>query len=182
MIPRFEGQRERSQFAVVILCSKKECENGLQAINYSPSDRMGNPILDSWQFGMPTEYDDFVNYIVSRPWKRGDCHAEEFLIHELDHLYSAFESKHNEAPSYIILYTWITPCSSCAQKILDKLSQPPYRDIPRLVAYTTNSHKRGDDIRGARDSLKKAGITVIRVPYEQLPIKNKNSYHLNSCQ
>ena len=172
VIPRFKDQRERSQFAVAILCTKEECENDLQAINYSPSNWQGYPILDSRQIGMPTKYDDFDNYIVSRPWKREDFHAEELLIPELDHLYSAFKSKHNEAPSYIILYTWITPCSSCAQMILDKLSQPPYRDTPRLVAYTTNTQKRGDDIRGARDSLRIAGIKVIHVPYEQLPIKN----------
>ena len=174
VIPMFENQRERSQFATIILCSKEDCKDNLETIEYTPSDWLGGPLLDNKQPRMPAKYSDFDNYITARPY--GGLHAEHNLIPQLDHLYSAFVSKHNEAPSYIILYTWITPCSSCAQMILDKLSQPPYRDTPRLVAYTTNTHKRGDDIRGARDSLRKDGITVLEVPHEKLPIKGLASF------
>ena len=162
VVPVFQKQREKAQFATIILCSKEDCNDDLKAIKYSPSNWQGEPKLDSKQPGMPAKYSDFDNYIAARPHE--GFHAEHFLISQLDYLYTSFTIKHNEAPSYIILYTWITPCSSCAQMILDKLSQPPYRDIPRLVAYTTNSHEEGDDIKGARRRLMEAGITVLHTP------------------
>ena len=165
VIPLFEKQREKSQFAAIILCSRDDCDSELQRIKYSPSDSFRRPLTDSTQPMMPNENSDFDNYITAKPYE--GHHAEHILLSQIDNLYAAFTSKHGK-PYYIILYTWITPCSNCAKLIIEKLSQQPYSDIPRVVAHTTNTHKKGDDVQTAKHRLREAGITVLEVPHQKL--------------
>ncbi len=170
VIPLFEKQRERSQFSAIILCSMDDCDSEFEGIDYSPSDSFGRPLTDSKQMMMPNNYSDFDNYITAKPFE--GHHAEHILLSQLDKLYAAFQSQHGK-PYYIILYTWITPCSNCAQLIINKLSQQRYSDIPRVVAHTTNTHKKGDDVQGAKQRLREAGITVLEVPYQKLHLPTR---------
>lgn len=166
VIPAFEMQRVKSQFATIILCSQKDCESGFKEFNFSPANEFDEPILDHDMRWMPQDDSDYDNYVAARPTHGGRTHAEHFLLAELDKLFSANKSKNDdETPSCIILYTWITPCSSCTELIIEKLCIPRYDKIPKVVAYTTNTHQRGDNVEEARERLRKAGITVQQVPY-----------------
>ncbi len=177
VIPLFEKQRKRSQFAAIILCSREDCDSELLQINYSPLNVLGEPQTNSSCPFMPQR--DFDNYITARPDRRGHHHAEKLLISQLDDLYTSFRSKHG-TPCYVILYTWITPCSNCATLIINKLSERPYSDIPRVVAHTTNTSKGNDDVRAAKARLREAGIEVLEVPHQKLPIRQAQQQQFSS--
>ena len=171
LIPTFESQRLNSQFATIILCSQKDLESQLTEVKFSPSNQFDNPILDSNKKWMPQDVREYDNYLASRPSADRRTHAERFLLENLDNLFYAFNYKHKETPSIILLYTWITPCSNCTKLIKDKLCAPPYKRIPKVVVYTTNTRVRGDtveDVEEAKESLRKAGIRVQRVWHEKL--------------
>lgn len=167
-ISLFEKQRERSQFAVIILCSKEDCDNELKEVEYSPDNILGQPLTNKLEPVMPSDCRDYDNYITARPFK--NYHAETLLLLQLDYLYTSFVLKHGKPPCHIILYTWITPCSECATFIIKKLSEKPYSEIPRVVAHTTNTYKKGDDVRAAKERLREAGIPVLEVPHQKLTI------------
>ena len=169
VIAAFEEQRVKSQFATLILCSKEDYQSSFKSVRFSSND-LDKPILDYRKELMPQQY-DMYKYLCARP--SGKVHAESILLKQLDNLLSGYQSKKYELPSCIVLYSWITPCSDCTELIIDKLCTPPYDDIPTVVAYTTNTHAKGDNVEKARQRLRDSGFTVQQVPYPKLPIWNK---------
>ena len=171
VIPTFEGQRIRSQFATIILCSENDCKSGFQSIQFNEP---GQPLVDNAVEWMPQDYCQYHNYLVARPTCSGGHHAEHYLMQQLDYLLLAYLLKNSRLPSCIVLYSWITPCSDCAELIIDKLCTPPYDDIPTVVAYTTNTHAKGDNVEKARQRLRDCGFKVQQISYPiYLPIKDK---------
>lgn len=171
VIPTFEGQRIKSQFATIILCSEKDCKSGFQSIQFNKPDQ---PVVDYTVEWMPQDYHQYSNYLAARPNGSGSHHAEHYLMEKLDYLLLAYLLKNSKLPTYIVLYSWITPCSSCTELIIDKLCTSPYDEIPTVVAYTTNSHAKGDNVEKARGRLRDCGFTVQQVSYPiYLPIKDK---------
>lgn len=161
LIPTFSEQSKRSQFAALVLCSEEDREDSFREVEFFPTDG-SEPLLDNTKVRMPEYRFQYGNYLAARPTDRGRIHAEQLLLDEYDYLLSSYRDE----LGCIILYTRITPCSTCAEAIVNKFPRSCFDEVPKVVAYTTNTEKKGgDDVEAARQTLKNAGFTVLKVPY-----------------
>ena len=166
VIPSTEEQRNKWQFATLMLLTAKETKKF--AFSYKPSQSEGQPILYESETFSPKPK-QFNNYIIARPDDIGDNtkHAEEVILENFDELWDAYENKNsNQTPASIILYSWIMPCEDCTEDIIKKLSN---RDIPVTIVYTIPWRKENPG--KSRKRFKEKGISVkhVRCPYRLQP-------------
>ena len=166
VIPSAEEQRNKWQFATMMLLTAKEMKEF--AFCYKPSQSGGQPILYESETFSP-ESKMFNNFIIARP-KDNIKHAEAVILDNFDQLWVAYKTKnYNQTPASIILYSWIMPCNDCTEAIIKKLST---LGIPVTIVYTIPWTKESDQIQEkSRNRLKENQITVDRVncPYRLQP-------------
>ena len=170
VIPSTEEQRNKWQFATLMLLTAKETKE--YAFSYKPFQNGGRPKLYKNETSSP-KMDEFNNYIIARPEDiRGDTkHAEEMILENFDELWEAYKNKNsNQTPASIMLYSWIMPCEDCTEAIIKELSN---LGIPVTIVYTIPWRKKGKQIQGkkSRKRLKDNGISVehVRCPYRLQP-------------
>ena len=178
IVPYFNNQRERYQFAVVMLLSESDFNN-INQIRFNPSDFWGHPILNRNFSLMPQNSENYGNYIVARP-SSSSCHTEEEIFGQysvvgspFSRLWSAYVKRNNVSPKFILIYSWILPCSRCTDVIIRSLGEEPYNCTNVIVAHTicwlseTNLNHKNN-----KEKLMNKNITVEQVDYPirlQLP-------------
>ena len=174
VIPMFMGQRNRYQFAVVILLSKKDCQN-ISKVRFIPSDHQGKPLIDISQPTMPP-CGKYHNYIVARPTLDGSSsrHSEVEIFGNsnysnsgrFDQLWNAYVTYHLSAPDYVLIYSWNLPCSNCTDTIIMSLRNAKYKSATVFLAHTI---KWGGELSSQHDlnqeKLVREGIIVQEVEY-----------------
>lgn len=172
VVPAFKEQRgiNQNQFAVLLLVSNEELKH-LDSMEFHPSRE---PLTDCLEVSMPLERKRYQNYIVARYKSIRessdeadpiDCHSEETIISELDHLWEGYmKFTKGVAPKCFILYSWNFPCTDCTETIISALKHPPYRGISMIVAFS--QHWRGETSRNVylnRKEMRKKGIYFTKV-------------------
>ena len=139
VIMDFERQadNQHQQFAVLLFIGEPNLDK-IGDTQFVPQDQHGNPVVDNAYRYQPhrTRYG---NYVVARPGQ--GLHAEVTLLQELEHLWDAYISQNHQPPSRIILYSWLLPCLTCTNGILEKVPNMQYRGTPVMIAYTTTWRK-----------------------------------------
>jgi len=167
IINKFNGQRQvGDQFAVVVLSNEKELSN-IGRMRYRPCDDFNNSLVDSRRTFNPP-LDTCENYIVARPGRVRDrflnrsAHAEEIILLQLKSLLKANRSRRSRAerhdPTFIVLYSWMMPCSTCTRAII---KQSKSLNSKIVVVYTIDWKWMNDDENVInRAHLREAGIMV----------------------
>ena len=169
LIDKFNGQRQvGDQFAVLVLSSGRD---NIERMRFSPCDHSNNPLVDSHHALYPLQ-DRYENYIAARPdrvlskFGYRSVHAEEMILTEFDSLFSAYRRVEGCDPTYIVLYSWMMPCSDCTSAIIVQSNKHLNSQI--VVVYTIDwteiSEQENDD---NRVRLRAAGIKVQRVKYDR---------------
>ena len=155
IIDKFNGQRQvGDQFAVVVLSSETELRN-IGRMRFRPCDASNNPLVDSHHTLSPQH--QYGNYIVARPDK---VHAEEIILSEFDSLLNAYSRN----PTYIMLYSWMMPCSDCTSAIIALCNSHLNSQI--IVVYTIDWKEISDEENETnRARLCAVGIIVQKVRY-----------------
>lgn len=176
IIERFNDQRENNyQFAVVLLTPHELIsirKTKIQPLEHKELNQ--DRYTDSKLPFFPPGSEVFSNYIVARPHERK--HAEEILLDNFAVLWKKFNEYYTEVeencgkPRYIILYSWLMPCSTCVKAIIDTLSH--YNSARVIVAYTLDWFLEQNNERN-RAVLKSKGITVQKVPYNKFLQRKK---------
>lgn len=169
LIDKFNGQRQvGDQFAVLVLSSGR---NNVGRMRFRPCDHSNNPLVDSHHALYPLQ-DQYENYIAARPdrvlskFGYRSVHAEELILTEFDSLFSAYRRVEGCDPTYIVLYSWMMPCSHCTSAIIVQSNNHLNSQI--IVVYTidwTEISEQENDNNRAR--LRAAGIKVQRVKYNR---------------
>ena len=164
LIPDFASQRLKSQFAVVVMFSESDCWN-IEEIKYEPSNDQGMPFTNSAYSSMP-QCEDYCNYIVARPTHR--FHAEEEIFRQtskFNQLWDSYTDLLFASPDYILIFSWILPCSKCTDLIIAALRERlAYRQAKVFLAYVTiwkkeSSRKHDRNI----EKLTQSGVVVEQV-------------------
>ena len=167
VIPSTEDQRNKWQFATLMLLTAKETKK----FCYEPSQNGGQPKLYENETFSPKS-GEFNNYIIARPQngENNTKHAEEVILENFVELLGAYKNQNsNQIPASIILYSWIMPCKDCTDAIIEKLLS---HGIPITIVYTISWEKESKEIQAkSRKSLKKKGVSVVYVkcPYRLQP-------------
>ena len=172
VIPSTEEQRNKWQFATLMLLTAKETKE--YAFSYKPFQKGGRPKLYKSKTLSP-KLDEFNNYIIARPEDIGGdtIHAEEMIFEKFDKLLDAYKTKNrNQTPASIMLYSWIMPCENCTEAIIKELLKQDIH-VPVTIVYTIPWRKKGKQIQGkkSRKRFKEKGISVehVRCPYRLQP-------------
>ena len=170
LIPKFVDQRNGFQFAVVILLSEKDYQN-IKEMSYTPSDEQGNPITDVAHISMPQCKTTYCNYIVARPIRRKNYHAEIEIFgnpstcnSNFKKLWDAYQLKRGKRPDYILIFSWILPCSNCTEVIIESLKNSPYNEARTFVGHVIDWRKEPDYEYVKK--FKKNGIIIQKVNYD----------------
>jgi len=169
LIDKFNGQRQvGDQFAVLVLSSGRD---NIEIMRFRPCDHSNNPLVDSHHALYPLQ-DQYENYIAARPdrvpskFGYRSVHAEEMILTEFDSLFSTYRRVEGCDPTYIVLYSWMMPCSDCTSAIIVWSNKHLNSQI--VVVYTIDwteiSEQENDD---NRVRLHAAGIKVQRVKYNR---------------
>lgn len=172
IIERFNDQRENNyQFAVVLLTPHELIsirKTKIQPLEHKELNQ--DRYTDSKLPFFPPGSELFSNYVVARPHE--GKHAEEILLENFAVLWMKFNEyyakkveKNCGEPRYIILYSWLMPCSTCVKAIIDSLSH--YNSARVIIAYTLDWVLEQNNERN-RAVLKSKGITVQKVPYNKV--------------
>ena len=171
LIPDFARQRVGYQFAVVMLLSESDYQN-IEEIKYDPSNDQGKPFTNLAYSSMP-QCEDYCNYIVARPDHSLDCHAEEVIFGQpskFTWLWSAYNyimRSFFSSPDYILIFSWILPCSKCTDLIIAALRErPAYKEATVFLAYVITWKKESfsDHERNIK-KLTQNGVVVEQVVY-----------------
>lgn len=151
LVDRFEGQRIKGyQFAVLFLSPEADVSDTGRVKIWA---KTGAEDTNSTYSTHPLD-NYFGNFIVARP--NGQQHAEKLLMGKFDKLWSK-----NQDCKTIVLYTWLLPCNSCADKIAKVLGS---REEEVIVLYTSIvKDMQNEDYTCSKDKLRKAGIKVEQV-------------------
>ena len=164
LIPDFEGQRIKSQFAVVMMLSEFDRWN-IEEVKYEPSDEEGKPFTNSACSSMP-QCEDYCNYIVARPTHR--FHAEEKIFSQpskFSQLWDSYTDLQFASPNYILIFSWILPCSKCTDLIIAALRErPAYKEAKVFLAYVTTWRKESSRKHDRNiEKLTQSGVVVEQV-------------------
>ena len=173
VIDKFNGQRQvGDQFAVVVLSRERELRH-IGRTKFQPCDNSNNPLVDRRHTLYPPQC-QYKNYIVGRPdrvwsyirlWYKS-VHAEEIILSQFDSLLSAYRRAEECDPTYIILYSWMMPCSDCTSAII-ALSNS-HLNLQTVVVYTIDWKEISrEENETNRARLRAAGIIVQRVGYDR---------------
>lgn len=197
-VSRLHGQATegpRSQFATLILLRYRDVANiggfrfqGIQGGQVVDLDQLTNRAVSSYP-------DQPVNYIVARPDRNQNLHAEEILIRRGEDLYTSFTQRYGP-PAMAILFSRLFPCNSrtpgethqCAEQIMDffqhsslplpviMYEEDPERIQPSFFILMEFARRLGDmplglDFRGCfegdRSELAGSGCGVSHTPVFQ---------------
>ena len=157
IIPYFQDQSTRSQFAVIVLLSERETENqGL--VEFNPHDLDGRPVVNNTQSYTPAR-GKFGNYIVARPHNGQD--AEIVILRQFETLWEAYIHKNGEQPHSILLYSWLMPCTKCTEMIINTLAR---RGATVTVAYTSRN-REPDSTQKCNQQRLRQEFLVYRIQY-----------------
>lgn len=145
LVKKFKGQRPKgiSEFSVLLLFSSKEIEDWIEELGTDFT-------TDNKYPSVPYRDSDLTNYIAARPDR---VHAEISILNRLGKLLPLSAKK--AEVEQILLYTWLSPCSSCRDKI--KTVLVPYTAWYSVDVIYTVDHEF--DIGVLRDT----GIQVTQV-------------------
>lgn len=112
----------------------------------NPGPKFG-PWVDNWnpEGVSPSNHNMYINYVTARPYdlnkdrkdpRRFRQHSEEFLLGELEYLYSQYNSLKGVPPDFVLLYTWFTPCNCCLSDIVKKRKARGAQHLKWIVAYS----------------------------------------------
>ena len=171
IVPYFNNQRERYQFAVVLLLSESEFNN-INQTRFTPSNLWGQPILNRDFSLMTQDSANYGNYIVTRP-SSSSCHTEEEIFGQYSvvgspfrHLWSAYIKRNSASPKCILIYPRILPCSHCTDVIIRSPGEQPYSNTNVIVAHTILWKSENDlNHKNNREKLMNKNITVEQVEY-----------------
>ena len=166
VIDNLYHQKTKSQFAALILLTRKESRDVLTAKLIPCNDDMTNPNRSF----MPEEQ-NFGNYIVARPEEtlpgsREFIHAEAIIFEQLPTLLKAFIKLKKEKPALVFLYSWITPCEECTKLIIKYAGE--IQPAKLIVAYTITCEwaESKETTEKNHKTLKKNNIDIHPVEYE----------------
>ena len=170
VVPKFESQRRKKQkqFAVLILISEEE-QMDLNLVTFQPS----NPSLTSKSsLYMPTSEEDYHNYIVARPRKKKDFHAEDIIFEKLSQLWDGYLSHNNYVPpKCFILYTWNVPCTKCTDLIIKSFNESRYKAVNVIVATTAWWKKEEHAVRcRSEERMENQQFNYVNIRPIHLPI------------
>ena len=171
LIPDFARQRVGYQFAVVMLLSESDYQN-IEKIKYDPSNDQGKPFTNLAYSSMP-QCEDYCNYIVARPDHSLDCHAEEVIFGQpskFTRLWSAYNYIMQfffSSPDYMLIFSWILPCSKCTDLIIAALRErPAYKEAKVFLAYVITWMKESPTVHESNiKKLTQNGVVVEQVVY-----------------
>ena len=168
IIDKFNGQREvGDQFAVVVLSRERELRD-FGRMTFRPCDHTHNPFVNCQHIFYPPRQ-HYGNYVVARPGRRfwyESVHAEMIILSEMDSLLEAYRRAEGCDPTYILLYSWMMPCSECTSAIIT-LRGSLSMNSQIVVAYTIDWKGISEEENDYnRDWLYAAGIIVQKVEYD----------------
>ena len=178
LIPDFADQRLGYQFAVVMLLSESDYQN-IEEIKYKPCEK-GKPFINPLCSSMP-QCENYCNYIVARRDPFLDCHAEEVIFGQpskFTQLWYAYTLQHFPSPDYILIFSWILPCSKCTDLIIAALrklrERPTYKEAKVFLAYVITWMKESPTEHESNiRKLTQNGVVVEKVIYDVfLPPQN----------
>jgi len=169
IIDKFNGQRQvGDQFAVVVLSSERVLKD-IGRMTFWPCDYLYNPLVNCHHIFYPPRH-QYENYIVGCPvrqfWYRS-VHAEEIILSEIDSLLWAYRRAEGRGPTYILLYSWMMPCSNCTSAIVT-LNDCLSSQIAVVYTIDWKGVASEEEYDGNQDWLYAAGIIVERVRYSSL--------------
>ena len=160
-------KRGRQQFAVALLLPDMNTQ--WRDFSYSPSQNNDGqtPVINPIYPISPPDLTTLNNYIAARP--NEGHHSEMQLLAHMNDLYNAFIIRNRKLPQALLLYSFIVPCKTCTNAIVNVLTntRAPFNDIPiKVVAYTTkgtNCRNSDCDVDYTVNMLSNHGIGVIHV-------------------
>jgi hypothetical protein len=154
---------DHEQFAVAIL--QPNTKWLLFRYNPSPNNDGQKPVINPNYPRSPPDQRTYNNYLAARPDRGEDSEIQ--ILDRIDDLYNAYRASHNnQAPKALLLYSWIVPCITCTDRIVDEFTRAPFSAIPtKVVAYTTNGGGSCSDcdVNYTENELIRAGIDFTKV-------------------
>ena len=173
IIPYFQDQSTKSQFAVIILLSKRETENK-SLIGFNPLDLNGRPVVNNAHSYMPAR-SKFCNYIVARPHNGQD--AEIIIFKEFDNLWKEYIHKNGEEPHSIILYSLLMPCTNCTDKIINTLA----RRRAKVTVVYTSKNSESELTREYNQRRLRQEFSIVRIRSTWIGVSNCRYYTYKPC-
>ena len=139
-------------------------------MNAIPNDGHGNPIVDNTHPLSPANPNLYVNYVAARPENvpqlEEAIHAEDHLLGELRRLWNNYRNYFGQTPTFMLLYSWIMPCQTCTNLILNYFQAAPFVHVDhRYVVHSTEGlnlpNMSRESNRRSRQLLRDAGIGVL---------------------
>lgn len=123
-----------------------------------------NLVISNWTNAtiddMREQYD---NFLAAFPFKR-HTHSEDILLEEFNpRLYNAYINKHGHAPRFILLYSYLVPCTRCTERILNIKQSSPYSNMRWFVAYTNDTYGNPGQAQQSVNRMEQSGIRIIHV-------------------
>ena len=192
VITPFQWQRKEGRhFAVLFLVGEKDLKQ-IWRTEFSPKDHSGNVLVDNGSHIFP-QRGHYKNYIAARPSMSlssgDDIHTEPVLLQELPQLWGIYmkgsqlnSSKNSNLhlknchlrekyPSYIVLYSWLFPCSNCTDVIISTMTQYPYNLAEVIVAYTKPWWREAKHTEKNKRRMEERGLRVVKVYYPKWMIE-----------
>lgn len=169
VIPKFEDQRSKRQFAVLILSPLELADISQTVLKEAAVKPKGNTAYTHpTDVFFPKYGSNFTNFIVARPkpkrlWFGGKKHAE-ISIFDFGKLEDLCGGNDGDIKT-LLLFSWYMPCTACTTRIIkEKGSLGKKR---RMVVVYSDKWKKDskDDVESNRERLNKEGITVAQVVY-----------------
>ena len=161
----------KRQFGVLYLSSEDD-------IDCVPEEDLElYPRYYSWLYDIeklfPVHQRYYNNYLLARlskkkelsgfTGKRHQIHVEEKLLTEFRELWNAYRKRYMAVPNHVILYTWLSPCRVCTDRIVGCFRCLP-TSTTKSVVYSANYGKMSPkENKDLRQILTDAGINVVHV-------------------
>lgn len=168
LVNTFHDQRKpgRFEFAVLLLSPGRNITDLINVEFRIGKGKVNTGCLatDKYAPVFPVRDRDLCNYVTSRP--DSGNHAESLILFRLNKLMYQYEIKNQPKCQTILLYTTLSPCSSCKTEIIRTLG--PFVESHRVmviytVPYTKNDPNDTTEHDEVVQELKEAGIEVRRV-------------------
>ena len=163
VVDKFKGQRMSSyQFAVLFLSPKNSLGAALNDIREKILDS-SYPTTDNTKPTFPTDT-NLCDFITARPDELD--HAEKLIM---DKFYALARGYRQKMPpcKFVILYTWLFPCSFCTGKIIEKLSSYGSNECKVIVVHTSNREADNTNYETNVKRLEEAGIELRKEKFDE---------------
>ena len=169
VIPKFEGQRSKRQFAVLIFSPLELADISQTVLQEAAVKPKGNTAYTNPKDVFFPKYEsNFTNFIVARPKPKrwlfsGKKHAE-ISIFDFSKLEDLCGGNDGDIKT-LLLFSWYMPCTACTTRIIKEKGRLGKKR--RMVVVYSDKWKKDskDDVESNRKRLKKEGITVAKVVY-----------------